>query len=36
VSIDDVREAAKRISGAVVRTPTLVSKTLSELTGATV
>src|SRR6201991_1294565 len=36
VSIQDVREAAKRISGAVVRTPTLVSKTLSELTGATV
>jgi len=36
VSIDDVREAAKRISGAVVRTPTLVSKTLSDLTGATV
>jgi threonine dehydratase len=36
VSIDDVREAAKRIKGAVVRTPTLVSKTLSELTGATV
>ncbi len=36
VSIDDVREAAERISGAVVRTPTLVSKTLSDLTGATV
>jgi threonine dehydratase len=36
VSITDVREAAQRIMGAVVRTPTLVSKTLSELTGATV
>ena len=36
VSIEDVREAAKRIAGSVVRTPTLVSKTLSELTGATV
>src|SRR3954471_6771468 len=36
VSIDDVRMAAKRIEGAVVRTPTLVSKTLSDLTGATV
>src|SRR6476661_5106107 len=36
VSIDDVRAAAERIKGAVVRTPTLVSKTLSELTGATV
>jgi threonine dehydratase len=36
VSIDDVRQAAERIAGAVVRTPTLVSKTLSELTGATV
>jgi threonine dehydratase len=36
VSIDDVRAAASRIKGAVVRTPTLVSKTLSDLTGATV
>jgi len=36
VSIHDVREAAQRIMGAVVRTPTLVSKTLSDLTGATV
>lgn len=36
VSIDDVRAAQARIAGAVVRTPTLVSKTLSELTGATV
>src|ERR1051325_1036371 len=36
VSIDDVRAAADRIAGAVVRTPTLVSQTLSQLTGATV
>jgi threonine dehydratase len=36
VSIDDVRAAQARISGSVVRTPTLVSKTLSQLTGATV
>ncbi|MCX8474908.1 MAG: threonine ammonia-lyase [Sphingomonas sp.] len=36
VSIHDVRDAAQRIMGSVVRTPTLVSKTLSELTGATV
>jgi threonine dehydratase len=33
---DDVRAAAVRIEGAVVRTPTLHSKTLSELTGATI
>jgi threonine dehydratase len=32
----DIEAAAKRIEGAVVRTPTLLSKTLSELTGATV
>jgi threonine dehydratase len=36
VSITDVRDAAQRIMGSVVRTPTLVSKTLSDLTGATV
>src|SRR4026207_2099143 len=36
VSIDDVRAAHGRIRDAVVRTPTLLSKTLSELTGATV
>jgi threonine dehydratase len=36
VSIDDVRAAAERISGAVVRTPTLHSRTLSQLTGANV
>ncbi|RYY25888.1 MAG: threonine ammonia-lyase [Sphingomonadales bacterium] len=36
LSIDDVRAAAARIAGSVVRTPTLISKTLSDLTGATV
>lgn len=36
VSIDDIRAAAERISGAVVRTPTLHSRTLSQLTGANV
>ena len=34
VSIDDVRAAHARIAGAIVRTPTLHSRTLSELTGA--
>ena len=36
VTLDDVYAAAMRIEGAVVRTPTLISKTLSDLTGATV
>ena len=36
VSIDDIRAAHARIAPAIVRTPTLVSRTLSELTGATV
>ncbi|WP_414902545.1 threonine ammonia-lyase [Sphingomonas flavalba] len=36
VTIDDVRGAAERIMGAVVRTPTLRSQTLSQLTGAEV
>ncbi|WP_326523418.1 threonine ammonia-lyase [Sphingomonas sp.] len=36
VSYADVQAAAARISGAIVRTPTLFSKTLSLLTGATV
>ena len=36
VGLEDVQAAAMRIEGAVVRTPTLISKTLSELTGATV
>jgi len=35
-TIDDIRAAAKRIEGAVVRTPTLMSRTLSELVGAEV
>jgi threonine dehydratase len=34
VSLADVREAAKRIAGAVERTPCLHSRTLSRLTGA--
>jgi threonine dehydratase len=36
VSVDDIMAAAKRIEGAVVRTPTLLSRTLSELTGTTI
>jgi threonine dehydratase len=36
ISLDDVRAAAERINGAVVRTPTLHSQTLSELVGAEV
>jgi len=36
VTIDDVRAAHGRIRDAIVRTPTFVSKTLSDLTGATV
>ncbi len=36
VSIDDVRTAHARVRDAIVRTPTFVSRTLSELTGATV
>ena len=34
LTIDDVRAAAQRIEGAVVRTPTMHSKTLSRITGA--
>ena len=34
LTLDDVRAAAARISGQVVRTPTLYSKTLSAITGA--
>jgi threonine dehydratase len=34
LTLDDVRAAAKRIAGAVVRTPTMHSKTLSRMTGA--
>ncbi len=36
VSIQDVRDAHARIRDFIVRTPTFISKTLSELTGATV
>ncbi|THD37215.1 MAG: threonine ammonia-lyase [Sphingomonas sp.] len=36
VTIDDIRAAHGRIHANIVRTPTLVSKTLSDLTGATV
>ncbi|MBY8826876.1 threonine ammonia-lyase [Hephaestia mangrovi] len=36
VTIDDVRTAHARIRDSIVRTPTLVSRTLSEMTGATV
>jgi threonine dehydratase len=35
-TIDDIREAARRIDGAVVRTPMLISRTLSEFIGAEV
>ncbi|HEX6784704.1 MAG TPA: threonine ammonia-lyase [Sphingomicrobium sp.] len=35
-TIDDIRTAAKRIDGAVIRTPMLVSRTLSEIIGAEV
>jgi threonine dehydratase len=34
LTLDDVRAAARRIEGAVVRTPTAYSKTLSRITGA--
>jgi threonine dehydratase len=34
--IDDIRAAAQRIEGAVIRTPMLVSRTLSEIIGAKV
>jgi len=36
VSMDDVRAAHGRISGSIVRTPTLVSRTLSSIVGAEV
>ena len=36
VSLDEVRNAARRIAGAVERTPCLHSRTLSRLTGAEV
>ena len=36
VTLADIEAAARRIEGAVVRTPTLLSRTLSELVGCTV
>ncbi|MGE5723278.1 MAG: threonine ammonia-lyase [Sphingomonadales bacterium] len=36
VSLADIRAAARRLEGAIVRTPTMRSGTLSELTGANV
>jgi threonine dehydratase len=36
VTLDDVRAAHARIAPSIVRTPTLLSRTLSQLTGATV
>ncbi len=36
VTIDDIRAAHARIADQIVRTPTFISRTLSELTGATV
>jgi threonine dehydratase len=36
VTLDDIRAAAARIEGAVIRTPTLHSRTLSEISGAKV
>ena len=35
-TIDDIRAAAERIKGSVIRTPMLVSRTLSEFIGAEV
>ena len=35
-TIEDIRAAARRIEGAVIRTPMLVSRTLSEIIGAEV
>ena len=35
-TIDDIRAAAERINGAVIRTPMLISRTLSEIVGAEV
>lgn len=36
ITLDDIRAAARTIDGAVVGTPFVVSKTLSEMTGASV
>src|SRR4051794_41947570 len=35
-TIDDIRAAAARIDGAVLRTPMMISRTLSEIIGAEV
>jgi threonine dehydratase len=35
-TVEDIRAAAERINGAVLRSPTLKSRTLSEITGAEV
>ncbi|MEO6359166.1 MAG: pyridoxal-phosphate dependent enzyme, partial [Sphingomicrobium sp.] len=35
-TFQDIQAAAKRIDGAVIRTPTLMSRTLSEIIGAEV
>jgi threonine dehydratase len=35
-TIDDIRAAARRIDGAIIKTPMLVSRTLSEIIGAEV
>lgn len=34
LTLDDIRGAAARIAGSIVRTPTMHSKTLSQITGA--
>ena len=36
VGLSDIEAAAERIRGAVVRTPTMLSRTLSQVTGATI
>src|SRR5687767_13324075 len=36
VTLGDIQAAARRIEGAVIRTPTLLSRTLSQVTGAEV
>src|SRR6476661_3544110 len=35
-TIEDIRAAAQRIEGAVIRTPMMLSRTLSEIIGAEV
>ena len=35
-TIDDIRAAAQRVGPSVIRTPTLMSRTLSEIVGAEV